>query len=76
MPKNENGGTDGRKGTGRELYLCDPGVNVACGKRSCGHLGRGGCFATDHGAFAKRDESGKPGSAYLETCVRDDLSGR
>ena len=60
MPKTENGSADSRKGTGRELYLCDPGVNVACRKRSCGHLGRGGCFATDHGAFAKRDESGKP----------------
>lgn len=51
---------DGGKGFGLELYLCDPDLNAGCRKGMCGLLGRGGCFATQRRAFAKRNEAGEP----------------
>lgn len=53
------------------LWYCDPSLNVACDKESCGTY----CRLTRHEAFALRDMDGLPISAS-RIAPKDNLPSR
>ena len=44
---------------GKKWYICDPGINQECRKRSCFLYG-GPCELTSRAEYAVKDEEGKP----------------
>lgn len=52
----------------KKWFICDPGINKECRKRSCVLYG-GPCELTSRAEYALKDEEGKP----IQVCPRQRL---